>query len=92
MFVFPTLAEGFAGVLLEAASFGVPIITTAASGFEENFPGYIVPFRDVESIAKAIERLLNDRDLRNTISKNTFQYAQSFSREVFAERLMNLFD
>lgn len=92
MFVFPTLAEGFAGVLLEAASFGVPIITTAASGFEENFPGYIVPFRNVESIAKAIERLLNDRDLRNTISKNTFQYAQSFSREAFAERLLNLFD
>lgn len=92
MFVFPTLAEGFAGVLLEAASFGVPIITTSASGFDEGFPGYIVPFRDVDSIAQAIEELLNNRNLRNTISKNTFKYAHSFSREAFAEKLLNLFD
>lgn len=92
MFVFPTLAEGFAGVLLEAASFGVPIITTRASGFDDKFPGIIVPFKDSQSIEDAIIRLYEDREYRNDMSHFIFNYSQNQSVDNFAEKLVSVFD
>jgi len=63
--VLPTLCEGLAHVVLEAISFGLPVITTEASGagrlvvHGEN--GFIVPEGDAEALAGALTDALSRR-------------------------------
>lgn len=62
----PSLAEGSAGVCLEALAYGVPCIVTEAAGapVTDGREGIIVPERDPEAIAIAIETLVSDRSRR----------------------------
>lgn len=59
VFVFPSLVEGFALVLLEAMSCGIPVITTphtAGSDIITNgVEGFIVPIRDVEALKEKLD-------------------------------------
>lgn len=59
VFVFPSLVEGFALVLLEAMSCGIPVITTPhTAGFDiitEGVEGFIIPIRDVEALKEKLE-------------------------------------
>lgn len=89
MFVFPTLAEGFAGVLLEAAGFGVPIITTKASGLPSDAPGIFVEKRDVNELVRQITLLIEDREYRDSMARSMFEYSQNL-KNVFEERLLNI--
>ena len=90
IFVFPTLAEGFAGALLEAASYGVPIITTHASGFDNDFPGVFIKQRNTEDIVNAVDYLMNNRVERDNISKRLFEYSQNIDKEAFSNSLIQL--
>lgn len=57
--VFPSLADGFGLVLLEAMSCGIPIITTSNTGgpdiITDGVEGFIVPIRDVEALKEKLE-------------------------------------
>lgn len=92
MFVFPTLAEGFAGVLLEASSFGVPIITTDASGFSNDAPCVFVPKHDSKKIVLEVSRMIDDREYRNKVSHEVFEYSQNVKTNQFAEKLINILE
>jgi glycosyltransferase involved in cell wall biosynthesis len=59
-FLFPSLQEGHARVLLEALASGVPVIATRESGacdFPASEAVTIVPVRDPDAIARAIESI-----------------------------------
>lgn len=90
MFVFPTLAEGFAAVLLEASSFGVPIITTHASGFSTSAPCLFINKHSTEDIVDAVSKLIDNRQYRQKLSIQTFNYSQSIGESDFGDKLMNL--
>jgi alpha-maltose-1-phosphate synthase len=66
VFVFPSLFEGSAVVTYEALACGLPSVVTAESGTvaRDGVDGLIVPTRDVEALAAAMERLGNDPELR----------------------------
>lgn len=63
--VLPTLCEGLAHAVLEALSFGLPVITTAASGCgklvvaDEN--GWLVPAGDAGALREAMAEAMQDR-------------------------------
>jgi glycosyltransferase involved in cell wall biosynthesis len=65
VFVLPSLAEGFAHVLLEAMCCGLPVITTshtcAPDVIENGVHGFIVPIRDAKAIAEKLEWGLTHR-------------------------------
>lgn len=67
VFVFPTLFEGMALVVLEAMSQGCVVITTENSGAEDLITngetGFIVPVRSADAIAEILARLHADRNL-----------------------------
>lgn len=90
MYVFPTLAEGLAGSLLEAASFGVPVITTHASGYESDFPGLFIRERSVDDIVDSVALLLEDRQRRDIISHEIFAYSQERDSENFKNKLIEI--
>jgi starch synthase len=58
LFVFPSVNEGLARVLLEAMSSGLPVIATERSGADDcitsGVEGNVVPARNVEALAEAI--------------------------------------
>jgi glycosyltransferase involved in cell wall biosynthesis len=58
LFVFPSVNEGLAQVLLEAMSSGLPVVASDHSGADdlvtEGKDGFIVPVRDVDRLAEAI--------------------------------------
>jgi glycosyltransferase involved in cell wall biosynthesis len=58
LFVFPSVSEGLAEVLLEAMATGLPVVATDMSGANDCLvngkEGVIVPARDVEAMADAI--------------------------------------
>jgi glycosyltransferase involved in cell wall biosynthesis len=66
--VLPTYREGFPNVALEAAAMGLPIVATAVPGcvdaVQDGVTGTLVPVRDPEAIARAVERYLADAALR----------------------------
>jgi len=92
-FVFPTLSEGMAGVIIEAIAAGCPVITTKAAGIdsiEDGVSGLIVPVRDVKAIVLSIERLYLDRELRDRIALATKNLASLYTEEAWGRRLIEL--
>ncbi|MEZ6191211.1 MAG: glycosyltransferase [Phycisphaerales bacterium] len=82
VFVLPSFAEGVPVVLMEAMAAGVPVVTTRIAGVAElvddGTSGRLVPPGDKNSLADAINDLLNDSDRRNT-------YGQAGRAKVAAE-------
>jgi len=71
--VLPSYREGVPRSLLEAAAMGKPIVTTDAVGcrevVEDGVNGFLVPVRDVESLAQRIEHLVQDAGLRERMGQ-----------------------
>jgi len=67
VYVLPSYHEGTPRTVLEALAMGRPVITTDAPGCRETVTdgenGFLVPVRDVPSLAKAMLRFLENPDL-----------------------------
>lgn len=77
--VLPSRREGLPKSLLEAAACGRPLIATDVPGCREiareGINALLIPPDDFEALAKAIETLMNDRDLRVRFGKASRQIA-----------------
>jgi len=64
--------DGIPTVILEAMALGVPVVSTPVSGIpeavEDGETGFLVPPRDPERLADAIERLLDDPGLASRLA------------------------
>jgi glycosyltransferase involved in cell wall biosynthesis len=69
IFVLPSEAENFPIVLLEAMAAGLAIVTTAGTGCAEvvGDAGLLVPVRDSRAIGRALKRLVEDDELRQSL-------------------------
>lgn len=96
-FVLPTVAEGSPLVVLEALASGLPVISTKVSGIpevvEDEFDGFIVPPRDVNSLAERIQMLIDDRELRNKMSKNARKMTvETLSWHAVAQKTLSVYE
>lgn len=71
IYILPSYDEGLPIGLLEAMSHGLACITTPVGGIPEVIEnmqnGLLIDPGDVDSLARAIDLLVNDRDLRNRL-------------------------
>lgn len=89
IFVFPTLFEGFAGAVIEAASCGCPIITTDNAGTDtETFPAIYIPEKNVDAIVDSVAKIFEDFELRDSLSKSVFEYSKNFTPEEYEKKLV----
>jgi len=79
VFVLPsTEGEGMPNVVLEAMSWGVPVVTTDSGGLPsmvvDGSTGYLVPMRDPVALGDSIEQLLQNPSQRTEIGYTAHQH------------------
>jgi glycosyltransferase involved in cell wall biosynthesis len=92
LFVLPTLSDGFALTQLEAMAHGLPVITTPCCGevVSNGADGFIIPPRDVNALAVAFQRYLNEPRLLQSQRATALEKSRRFSLERLAENLESL--
>jgi glycosyltransferase involved in cell wall biosynthesis len=91
VYVFPSLYEGFGITLLEALAAGVPVIAANNSSLPEvggNATAYFDAANSKE-LAKKIEQVLVDVDLRNQMIKRGLEQIKNFSWEKCARETLD---
>lgn len=93
VFVYPSLFETFGLTLLEAMACGTPIVCSDRGSLPEIVAdaGLIVNPENVSEIAGAIQRILHDSSLRDTLVRNGLKRLADFSWEKTAERTREVY-
>lgn len=90
--VLPSLHEGFALVLLEAMSQGMPVITSPNTGIgdilTDGREGFLVPIRSADAIVEKLEMLIRNRALLAEMSAAARRTAAQCSWEGYERRLV----
>jgi glycosyltransferase involved in cell wall biosynthesis len=94
--ILPSYHEGMPLVLLEAASLGVPCITTPVGAIPEIFTdgqtALLIPPGNREALGVAITRLIQEPLLRIRIGRNArMLFDQSLSIDIFRRRLLAIY-
>jgi glycosyltransferase involved in cell wall biosynthesis len=94
--VLPTYhdTEGHPGVLIEAMSAGVPVITTQIRTLPElvtdGVNGFLVPTQDSAALAEAIKHLAMNPSLRKQMGVANHRKGQEFRADVVVAELLNI--
>ena len=96
LLVFPTFhIEGFPMVVFNALQFGLPIVTTciraAADYLREPENCLFCEAQNAESAAEKIAQILQDKDLRRTMSENNRALANEFTAERIAPEYLEIY-
>lgn len=98
LFCFPTYygAETFGVVLVEAMSFGLPVVATKWRGIpgivEDGVSGFLVPIKDSAAVAVELEKLILDPALgRSMGAQGRGRYLERFTVDEYHRRLREAF-
>jgi glycosyltransferase involved in cell wall biosynthesis len=93
-FIYPSLYEGFGLPPLEAMACGTPVITSNVSSLPEvvGDAGILVDPLNVDEIAKAIYKVLSDKNLQEEMRKKGLERAKMFSWEKVARETIRLLE
>jgi glycogen synthase len=95
LLVLPSLYEELGTVLLEAMQAGLPIVASKTGGIpdviEDGVNGMLVAPGEPEALARAIDRLLADRDLACRLSEGAQERGKNYDWEVLAERILAVY-
>ena len=94
--VLPSYKEGLPKSLLEAASCGLPIISTNVPGCKEickhDYNGLLINAKDSNSLAKSIENLyINNEKAKKMGIKSRNLVKQNFSDEIISNKFLKLY-
>jgi glycosyltransferase involved in cell wall biosynthesis len=89
--------DGIPVSLMEAMAMEIPVISTRVSGIpeliEDGVSGLLVPANDAPALARALQRLVEDSQLRLTLGRNGRRRIQAeFDIDKSVARLAVLFD
>jgi glycosyltransferase involved in cell wall biosynthesis len=92
IFVLPTLSEGTPRTLVEARASSCPIIASNVGGIptsvQNAHDGLLVPSKDPDALADAIDRVIADGDLRRRLVRNGLATARELTVDRFADRVI----
>jgi len=91
IFVFPSLYESFGIAMVEAMACGIPVIATKSyEGIEDIIEheknGLLIPVADENSLAESMFRLLNDEELRRSLSMEAKKKVENFSIDKITKK------
>ena len=93
-FVFPSLYEGFGFPVLEAMACGVPVLCSNTSSLPEvaGEAALLVNPLEVDNIARGLQEITTNEDLRKTLIERGYQQVQKFTWPACAEVVLNVFE
>ena len=95
LLVLPSIYEELGTVLLKAMQAALPIVASNIGGIpdviEDGVNGLLVSPGEPEALARAIDRLLADRDLARRLSEGAQERAKDYDWEVLAERVLRVY-
>jgi len=93
VFVHPSLYEGFGLPILEAMACGCPVVASNVSSIPEICGGaaLLVDPENVEGLADAVHRVMNDEFLRKSLIEKGIKRARKFSWKKTAEETLAVY-
>lgn len=93
LFVYPSLYEGFGLPVLEAMACGTPVVTSNVSSMPEivGDAGLLVNPHEHSQLAQAIECLIMDDDLHQSLKERGLERAAQFSWEKTAQETLKIY-
>jgi sugar transferase (PEP-CTERM/EpsH1 system associated) len=97
IFVLPSLGEGISNTVLEAMATALPVVATRVGGnpelVEDGVNGYLVVPDDAESLAKAINQLMDNEELRDSMGRAGLKKVrEQFHWDSTVENYLALYD
>ncbi|MCC7104104.1 MAG: glycosyltransferase family 4 protein [Chloroflexi bacterium] len=97
VFALPSSFDNSPNVLLEAMACGVPVVATDVGGVHryvsDGVNGLLVPTRDPDVLAAALERVLTDRALRDhLVEHGRARVSAGFDWTTSARKLLSLYE
>ncbi len=94
--VLPSYREGTPRSLLEAMAVGRPIVTTDVPGcrnvVDEGQNGFLVPAKEHEGLATALETLIIDSKLRETMGQSSRRLAEDkFDEQIVIDQIVGVY-
>jgi len=94
VFVLNSGYEGLSHAILEAMSYGTPVIASREGGnpelIEEGFNGFLVEYKNREQIKEAILKLWRDKALQEKFIRNSREKLKNFTWERLVEETMKI--
>lgn len=96
VFVLPSRSEGHSNALLDGLAAGVPVVATRVGAAPELIRdgenGLLVDRADIGQLARALDRLLGDPDLRSRLGVAARQPLDLPTPEQYRERLLEVYE
>jgi glycosyltransferase involved in cell wall biosynthesis len=96
VFIFPTLCEGFAHVVLEAMSIGLPVITTTRccgpDVIEEGKHGFIIPANDSKEIAGKLSWAASNKEILYDMGQAAAARSAGFTWQQFRNKTNEFYE
>ena len=94
MFLFTSTNEGLGTSILDAMNNKVPLVANnfaaAKETIENEKTGFI--YKNIDDAVDKIESLLDNNDLRNTITDNAFQFVQQFDISLMNKKTEEVYN
>lgn len=95
LLILPSISEAFGLVLLEAMACGTPVVASNVGGVpnavKDGVVGFLVPPKNPQAIAEKSLLILENKGLREKMSKNCLEWVKNFSWEKIAEMYLEVF-
>jgi glycosyltransferase involved in cell wall biosynthesis len=90
LFVFPSLHEGLGSILLDAMSFGLPIVASRVGGIpdivDNGVNGLLIEPQRPNELLAAVRRLQQDRSMYDAMRRANLAKADAYSPAAMADR------
>jgi glycosyltransferase involved in cell wall biosynthesis len=95
VFVFPSIEDGFALVVLEAMACGLPVIVTENTGAKDvvsdGKDGFVIPIRNVNALKEKILLFYKNRELCRQMGEIARKKACQHTWKRYAEQLLSVY-
>ena len=96
IYLFPTLADNCPLTAIESLACGLPVVTFETGGVpeivENGISGFVVEYKNGKKLVEALEKLLNNDELREKMTENAVNTSKKFSSERMALEYLQLYE
>lgn len=96
IFVNPSFKEGWSIVNIEANYFGLPVIGSNVSGIKDSVidgkTGLLFEYGNYKELAEKIEYLIENKKIREKMSKEARKWAKNFSWELSSNKYLKIIE